>query len=662
MEVRKFNKVLIANRGEIALRIAQTLNKLAIIPVVIYDEKEAQCLYVRQVKESYSLGTGSLADTFLNIPKIIGIAKTAGCEAIHPGYGFLSEDPEFAALCVQHDLVFIGPPAGVIAMMGNKSQAIRQAKDAGIPVLPQISGSAKHISDTIDDSFFPCLVKAAAGGGGKGMHLVRSRQELGPVLERSAREAFTYFGNGEVYAEKYISHARHIEVQILADASGNCIHLFDRECSIQRRFQKVIEEAPSSVLDDEQRKHIYADAIKLARSVNYIGAGTVEFLADQQGNYYFLEMNTRLQVEHAVTEMITGIDIVEEQIAVAANNRLSEKTLHATIKGHAIEARLYAEDPAMDFLPSPGTLERISFPDLPSTRIDTIIRDGYRVQSDYDPMLAKLIALGENRQEAISRLTELLKNSILQGIHTNIEFLVNLLGNRQYHLNNLSTQFIEEQSGDLIARQKLSDTEKAELIAIGTTISLFTLPVSDPNPSGNPFGYWRLFSELRVTLDDQEEDVRLFRINGNAADLFCCERQYYCEIKNPGGGKVNLTVNGKPQSWYYSWNVKSKVLSLSRDYRTYRFTRSDLLPDTLYNSTNIGSHEHSSSISAPLNGKVYRILGQPNGMIEKGETLLIIESMKMENEIKNPRKAIIKKVYVEEGQMVNEGELLMDIE
>lgn len=660
MEIERFTKILISNRAEIAWRITQTLHKLKIQAVVIFDDREADSIYVKQADEAYSLGVGTLHETFLNQQKIIDIAVEAGCEAIHPGYGFLSENTAFARLCEENNLVFIGPSPEVIGTMGNKAKAIIQAEKARIPTIPRLTGTPAEILLKVENSSFPWLVKASAGGGGKGMHIADRADILKDVIEKSSREAASYFGDDEIYLEKLIVEARHIEVQILADSHGNIVHLFERECTLQRRYQKIIEEAPSQSLTSEQQKLIYKDAIKLAKSVNYLGAGTVEFLLDKNGRHYFLEMNTRIQVEHAVTEMITGIDIVAEQISIAAGNKLTPAILEAKIKGHAIETRLYAENPSKEFMPSPGKLYKVVLPEKSNTRIDSIIEDNYEVLPDFDPMLAKMIVHGKNRKIAIARISELVEKTVVHGINTNIEFLYNLLKSESYASNTVSTKYVEEQIESLTERLFLTQTELKDMVVSAAIISLRSSFSRNKKDYYNRFSHWRLMPEICLRSGDQSYTLKVLSNELSSYNLFAFNEEFRCEILDFANGKASLLVDGRKIDYVFSWNTKEMLLSMSFDFRVFQFSRKDFLSHALHSAKNMDEIELKDAVHAPLNGKVIKILVQPKSIIELGETLLIIESMKMENEIKLDHKATVKKIHIEEGQIVNEGDLLLE--
>lgn len=437
-----FKKVLIANRGEIALRVIKTCKKLGISTVAIYSDADQDALHVMQADEAYYVGAARVQESYLNSSKILEIAKETNSEAIHPGYGFLSESANFAIACEKAGVTFIGPTSEVIKKMGNKLEARRTMEALGVPIVPGVNVSLSDEKEAIqcaNDLGYPIMLKAASGGGGIGMQLVNNEQELMKTFESNQKRATMFFGNGEMYLEKFIENPRHIEVQLLADKHGNVVHLWERECSIQRRHQKVIEEAPSIFLDEETRTKMVEVAVNAARKLGYVNAGTMEFLVDEKKNFYFLEMNTRLQVEHPVTEEITGIDIVEQQLRVAVGEKLALEKVAK--EGHSIEARIYAEDPKT-FFPSPGKITKMAMPK--DVRLELGVTEGTQVTTFYDPMLGKLIVTGKNRHEAVMKLQIALAEVEIEGIKTNLPLLKKISNHTSYEEGNITTNFIAE--------------------------------------------------------------------------------------------------------------------------------------------------------------------------------------------------------------------------
>jgi|SRR5690625_236192 len=447
-------KILIANRGEIAARIIRTCHKLGIETVAVYSEADQQAPYVKIANESYLLGPPRVNESYLKAEKIISIAKNANVDAIHPGYGFLSENGDFVKACEAANLIFIGPKSNIMRQMGSKIEARKTMEKAGVPIIPGTRESVDTSEEAIDIAKkigYPIMLKASAGGGGIGMQIVNSEKELKESFQSNTKRAESFFGDGAMFLEKKLENARHIEVQILADQHGNVVHLFERECSIQRRNQKVIEEAPSPFISKKIRDEIGHSAVKAAKTLGYTNAGTVEFLVDQQGKHYFLEMNTRIQVEHPITEEITGLDIVAEQINIADNKNLNYTQNDLKIQGHAIEARIYAEDPKT-FFPSPGQITTFAPPEKEYIRLETAVTSNYEVTPFYDPMISKLIVKGVDREEAMSMLRDALSNFKIEGIKTNIPMLISIVNNEEFKKGNTTTAFIEENYLPMLAK------------------------------------------------------------------------------------------------------------------------------------------------------------------------------------------------------------------
>ncbi|WP_410982574.1 acetyl-CoA carboxylase biotin carboxylase subunit [Bacillus cereus] len=440
-----FQKILIANRGEIAVRIMKTCQKLGIRTVAIYSEADENALHVKLANEAYLVGGPRVQESYLNLEKIIEIAKKTKAEAIHPGYGLLSENPSFAIRCKEEGIVFIGPSEEIIAKMGSKIESRLAMQEANVPVVPGITTNIETAEEAIEIAKqigYPLMLKASAGGGGIGMQLMETEQTLTKAFESNKTRAQNFFGNGEMYLERYIADAHHIEIQLLADTHGNTVYLWERECSVQRRNQKVIEEAPSPFLDEETRKAMGEVAVQAAKALGYTNAGTVEFLVDDQKNFYFLEMNTRLQVEHPVTEEITGLDLVEQQLLIASGEKLSFTQEDIKRSGHAIEARIYAEDPKT-FFPSPGKITDLTLPE--TVRIDHFLENNVTITPFYDPMIAKVIAHGETREEAIEKLQDALQNLKVEGIKTNTSMLLQVLEDEVFQSGIYTTGFVTKQ-------------------------------------------------------------------------------------------------------------------------------------------------------------------------------------------------------------------------
>lgn len=495
-----FKKILIANRGEIAIRIMRCCREMGIPSVSVYSEIDREALHVRLADEAYCIGPASPAKSYLNIDNIVSTAKKAGADAVHPGYGFLAENADFARRCLKEGLVFIGPSAEAMEAMGSKIVSRKIMSDAGVPVIPGTFDALESLEDLKKQAKklgFPILLKASAGGGGKGMRLVKEESELSSAFRATQSEALSSFGNATVYLEKYLESPHHIEFQVLADSHGNTIHLGERECSIQRRHQKVIEETPSPFLDEELRGKMAVQAICVAQAVDYVNAGTVEFMVDKHKHFYFLEMNTRLQVEHPITEMVTGIDLVKSQINIAAGLPLEYKQEDVTNRGAAIECRIYAEDTANSFLPSPGKIAILREPSGPGIRLDSGIFEGYEVPVHYDPLLAKLIAWGRNRKEAIDRMRRALKEYRISGIKSNISAHLSVMEVDDFLNGTYDTSYVDRHF--LPIRFKV-DTSLHQVALIGASIFAYDAKNSYSNNSAKVSGEskWKLAGRQRA--------------------------------------------------------------------------------------------------------------------------------------------------------------------
>lgn len=441
-------KVLIANRGEIAVRIIRACKELGIATVAVYSEADKDALHTRLADEAICIGPAKSNKSYLNIKNILQAACGTGCDSIHPGFGFLSENANFAKMCEESNLRFIGPSYKIIDLMGNKSNAKELMKSAGVPVVPGSDGSVKNVEEAIqiaDKIGYPIMIKASSGGGGKGIRLVRALEELPEAYEIVKQEALISFNDDEIYIEKLIENPRHVEIQVLADEFGNCIHLGERDCSVQRRHQKILEESPSTVLDDKLRKKMGEAAINAVKAAHYSNAGTIEFLVDKHKNFYFMEMNTRIQVEHPVTEWVTGIDIVKEQLKIASGESLCYTQKDVDIKGHSIECRINAENPEKNFMPCPGTIMDLNLPGGNGVRVDTAVYTGYKIPPVYDSMIAKIIVHAENREAAIAKMKVALDECVIDGVDTNIDFLYQILENENFVLGNFDTSFIQKE-------------------------------------------------------------------------------------------------------------------------------------------------------------------------------------------------------------------------
>jgi len=494
-----FQKILIANRGEIAVRVIRACRDMGIRSVAVFSEADRDSLHVRYADEARLIGPPEPSRSYLSIDALIEAALASGATAIHPGYGFLSENAAFASRCESEGIVFIGPPASAIAAMGDKVEARRLMKKAGVPLVPGSDGKVATAGELATQAAvigYPVLLKAVAGGGGRGMRVIRAADEVESAFAQATSEARTAFGDPSVYMEKFIERGRHIEVQVLSDPRRASIHLGERECSIQRRHQKLIEEAPSPFVDAERREKLGATAVRAADAVGYRGAGTVEFLVDQQGNFYFMEMNTRLQVEHPVTEMVTGIDLVRAQIRIAAGEDTGLTQTDIRLHGSAIECRIYAEDPDRGFLPAPGRIERLRVPDGPGIRNDGSVYEGYNLPLQYDALISKLVAWGSDRAEAMARMTRALDEYVVEGVPTTLSFHRRALRDERFKRGDLHTGFVQEMNGSLaltpVAAQRLED-----LAVIVSALAIHRAPTSSTAATA-PASHWKQAGRRRA--------------------------------------------------------------------------------------------------------------------------------------------------------------------
>ena len=676
MNTRKINKILIANRGEIAVRIMRTLKRLHIESVAVFADNDADALHRRMADEAYPLGNGSLKETYLNIQKIIDAALDSGAEAIHPGYGFLSENPEFAEACRQNNLIFIGPDAETMRLMGNKIAAREVAIQNDIPVTFGLTGDLCQILAQADTLPYPVLIKAAAGGGGKGMHIVSKKEDLKDELERASREAEKYFGDGTVFVEQYLENPRHIEVQILADHHGNIIHLGERECTIQRRYQKIIEESPSPTLTEEKRQQLLSTAVKLCKGIGYKNAGTVEFIVDKDLNFYFLEVNTRIQVEHPVTEMRTGIDIVEEQIRIARgkeigngelkteNGELSTFSFPFSVpQGHAIELRIYAEDPENGFLPTPGKVTAYHEPQVRGTRVDSSIDGPCTVSEAYDPMIAKLVCHGKTRQAAIETAQHALKEFILQGLTTNKAYLWEVIKNPDFAENKIDTSFCATHQEALL--KALNDSRNnLNINDIAVSFLLYDFYKKRfENLTENVWeeiGYWRFHSQFTVDVEGQKIPVRINNTSNRKIDGHIGDKPFTAEYIAHDGHQLKIMLNGRTEVVYCSVNDEQKTIVNFHGLNFHCF-RTDQLNDTLDYARKEQANDKSTLVS-PMPGKVVKINVKEGDEVSAGTVMIVVEAMKMENNITATAKAKVKKILVTEGEMVDNKKQLIELE
>ncbi|MCF8218652.1 MAG: biotin/lipoyl-binding protein [Bacteroidales bacterium] len=655
----RIRKLLVANRGEIAVRIMKTAKRLGIHTVAVYAENDYNTLHVHYADEAFPLGEGKLSDTYLNLDKLENIIGQSEVDAVHPGYGFLSENENFARICEENEVLFVGPSAYAIRMMGDKIKSREIAENAGINISKGVTGSIDEVLSQKQELTYPLLVKASAGGGGKGMRIVEEADDLESALEITAREAKNYFGNEHVYIEHYFRDPRHIEVQILGDKHGNLIHLYERECSLQRRHQKVMEEAPSPSVNETLRKKLTDSALKLAKEIGYYNAGTVEFLVDSEQNIYFLEMNTRIQVEHPVTEKITGIDIVELQINIAEGRTIGLKQSEIQTNGHAIQARLYAENPEMNYQPMAGNLDTIEFPQSNHMRIDTALEQQAYISPDYDPMLAKIIAHGSNRESAIDKLSGYLKNLTIIGKPTNQQFLRFILKQQDFIDNKISTQYLEKHTSEIIdyMNEEKSRVNKEKLVAFFVMHEL--LPHSQPDNVWQQIGFWRIRKRMFVKLEDKEYRVL---INGNYETIDL-------QVENTSLSVKYSTHNNKLFTVYIN-NVQEKLKIVKQNNTGaviqdkgfyFSVNRFDVLNANANEVTRKVNATTQGNIISPVYGRVVSIKVKEGKQVKVGDTLIVVESMKIENNIRAEADIQIGKIHVEEGEQIKDGQELIQV-
>jgi 3-methylcrotonyl-CoA carboxylase alpha subunit len=655
---RRFRTLLIANRGEIACRIIRTARSLGLRTVAVYSEADQDALHVELADAAVLLGPARAKDSYLNIDRILEAAKQTGAEAIHPGYGFLSESAEFARRCAEAGIVFVGPTAAMIEAMGSKSGAKALMEKAGVPLVPGYHGEAQDeatLAKAAQGIGFPVLVKASAGGGGRGMRVVRSADELGPAIISAKREASAAFGDDRMLIEKYVDSPRHIEVQIVGDSHGNLVSLFERECTLQRRHQKVIEEAPSPTLDAKQREAIGVAARKAASAVNYVGAGTIEFVSDGR-DFFFIEMNTRLQVEHPVTELITGVDLVAWQLRVAFGEALPLQQSEIVLRGHAVEARVYSENPAKNFMPSVGRIRAWRMPDeVAGLRIDAGYRTGSNVSSSYDAMLAKVIAYGETRAVALDRIVAALDEIDVRGVVTNVDFLSALLSHEDVRANTIDTGFIERHLKELTQQER--DPSEADIAAAVAAVLAREFAMRDARSPWNKAG-WVTGGERQWSMtfrDTQGRDhsatLRYGR-NGMALKVGEAERPFAYQAT--AGETVDCYLNGS----------KTRAVALWDDRNLYLRTPNGRFDLNWVDPFSAGQHEHvgEERIVAPLPGTVVALLATEGVMLEKGAPVLTLEVMKMEQTLRAPFAGVLKRLKCKVGDIVQEGVELAEIE
>ena len=666
-----FRKILIANRGEIACRVITTARDLGIRTVAVYSDADCDARHVAMADEAHRIGPAPARESYLDVAAILAAAKDSGAEAIHPGYGFLSENEDFATACAKAGIVFIGPSPEAIAAMGDKSAAKALMEKAKVPLVPGYHG------DNQDPAFlakeagkigYPVLIKASAGGGGKGIRAVEKAADFAASLEGAKREAKAAFGDERVLIERYLQRPRHIEIQVFGDSHGNAVYLFERDCSVQRRHQKVLEEAPAPGMTPQRRREMGEAAVAAAKAIQYTGAGTVEFIAEQDGRFYFTEMNTRLQVEHPVTEMITGQDLVKWQLAVAAGEPLPLAQEQLAIHGHAIEARIYAENPAKKFLPSTGTLRRLRAPVACEfrvaagyLRVDSGVREGDTISPHYDPMIAKLIAWGETRVVALARLRAALAEYEIVGVSSNVEFLGRIAASKAFAGADLDTGLIEHSRAELFPVDAGATDEDLAAAALAELFAEQDHATAQARASGDPHSPWHIADGWRLNLGSHHTFV-----------FAEGEKEHRVEV-HFGDTGLRLSLDGRDQSLAGAREGDGLRVTLgTKTFRARAFrdrAQWHLFRDGLHHVLALrdpaaveGEEADGGSLAAPMPGKVIQVLVQAGAKVARGAPLLVLEAMKMEHTISAPRAGVVKKILYAAGEQVAEGAELLVLE
>ncbi len=655
-----FEKILIANRGEIACRIMDTARKKGIKTVAVYSVADATSRHVRLADEAYEIGAAEASKSYLNADAIIKVAKKSGAEAIHPGYGFLSENADFADKCEKNNIRFIGPTGAAIRLMGLKDKAKEVMASAGVPVVPGYDGDnqdEKFLKNKANDIGYPLLIKAVAGGGGKGMRLVEREDDFLEALKSAKREAKSSFANDQVLLEKYLSKSRHIEVQVFADMVGNAVYLHERDCSLQRRHQKVVEEAPAPDLSDDMRYEIGETAIKAVKAIKYRGAGTIEFIVDvehglKDAPFYFMEMNTRLQVEHPVTELITGLDLVEWQLRIGAGERLPLNQKDIKLHGHAFEVRLYAEDPDNEFLPQTGILNYFTTPPISKNfRLDTGIEQGDGVSIYYDPMIAKLIVWGESRSEALRHMRKALKDTAIAGLKTNLEFLYNIFDHQAFNVADFDTSFIDKYTNDLINTKKSPSVPVLVLSALSEL-----MPHNQGHDIWDRSDGWLLNLNLTVTINlvmkNQTYDIGVTYLKHDF-NIEISGKIYHVNLLSHHQNELTLLLDGT--------KTTGKVIKLNQDLTVFYEGSVTYLHHYIPGADRGDDHDEDGSILAPMPGKIQQIFVKNGQAVIAGQALLVLEAMKMEHTLKAPFDGTVKDLSLSADIQVSDGQILLKI-
>lgn len=657
----RLSTILIANRGEIAVRVMRTAKRLGLRTVAVYSAADVDALHVREADAAWPIGDAPVAASYLNIDAIIEAARATDADAIHPGYGFLSENASFASACHDAGIVFIGPPIHAIEVMGDKAKAKRAMLKSGVPCVPGYQGEDQSIETLCAQAReigLPLMVKAAAGGGGRGMRLVEDLSQLESAIRMAQSEAENAFGSSELIIEKAILNPRHVELQIFADCHGNVVHLGERDCSIQRRHQKVVEESPCPVMTPSLRAAMGDAAIAAAQSVAYVGAGTVEFLLDEEGQFYFLEMNTRLQVEHPVTELVTGYDLVEWQLRVARGEPLPAVQGDVEIAGHAIEVRLYAEDPRNGFLPATGPVIHFSVPSLPGVRLDTGVESGDEISPFYDPMVAKLIAAGPTREDARHRLLTALSGAALFGVANNRDFLISVLANDRFAAGEATTAFIGEQYGESLGFDPISNTDLSAAAVIQHVLALEAATEKALSVSSELLDWSSTGEQVYSRAYRRDGALVDVKIAANAEGTYrvsLAEETYHIKVVNVVGDKAVLDINGRRQRYVFAAQG-TDTLHMASLHATWTVI------DECQRPPESAELAATGAVVAPMHGLLLSVHVAIGDSVTQGQRLAVLEAMKMQHEINAPVAGKVTTIAAGSGVQISASDLILIIE
>ena len=659
--MKALTTMLVANRGEIAVRVMRTAKAMGMKTVAVYSEADANARHVREADQSVCIGPAAVAESYLGIEAILDAAQRTGADCIHPGYGFLSENQVFASACEAHGIEFIGPPNSAIEVMGDKARAKRAMIEAGVPCVPGYQGDDQSLAILLSEAKgvgLPVMVKAAAGGGGRGMRLVHEASELESAIGLAQSEAQNAFGSSELIIEKAVVRPRHVEIQVFADKAGNTVYLGERDCSIQRRHQKVVEESPCPVMTSQLREAMGTAAVEAAKAVGYVGAGTVEFLLDEAGEFYFLEMNTRLQVEHPVTEMVTGYDLVEWQIRVARGEDLPAEQADIDLFGHAIEVRLYAEDPSAGFLPSTGPIKLFATPEGEGVRIDSGVETGDEVTPFYDAMVAKLITYGETREDARLKMRSALRDTALFGPLNNRDFLLDVLDRPDFIHGAATTAFIDDNFGDAFLPPGVSSSDLA--VAAATQHVLAMEHHHSQSASVNEelldwVSMGRVTDTRRYDLGEQTYDVSLVPLSVGEYEVTVNDQTHHVRITDMGDSQVITEIDGLAHRYHYHDEAPA-TLYLSSDNLSMMLADSTRIPPEAQDAAGGGT------ITAPMHGQLLSIDVAAGEAVQKGQRIAVLEAMKMQHEIIAPGDGCVVEVAASAGKQIGAGDVIMMLE